>query len=162
MADLAFLLLIFFLIAATIDIDTGLRVQLPNAGGDPPPIRERNLLNVLVSASGTILADGREVSIRSLSEEVFHHVTNKGIHPQYADAPEYAVVSLKTDPGLLYGTYIDVFDAVFSGYQIVHNQVARDEYGYEDYHTYRASLNGRQNQIILQYPIKLSLAEPYN
>ena len=58
LADIAFLLLIFFLVTTTINVDTGIGLTLPpipDENIDPPPIKERNLLNILVNAQGLVL-----------------------------------------------------------------------------------------------------------
>ncbi|WP_251981176.1 ExbD/TolR family protein, partial [Salinibacter ruber] len=60
MADIAFLLLIFFLVTTTINVDTGIGMTLPpklKPEQEPPPVKERNLMNVLVNASGDVLVD---------------------------------------------------------------------------------------------------------
>ena len=59
MADIAFLLLIFFLVTTTIDVDTGIGMVLPPKLEDevePPPVRERNMLKILVNDQGMVLA----------------------------------------------------------------------------------------------------------
>lgn len=158
MADVAFLLLIFFLVAATIDIDSGLRLQLPPSGVDPPPISQRNLLNVLVGDDGVVLIDGREASVDQISGEVARHVTNAGQDPQYSHSPQHAIVSFKAGRAVGYARYIDAIDAIMLGYREVHD-VEAQAVGFADYRTYRAQLAGAPDEIGQRFPIRLSMAE---
>lgn len=161
MADVAFLLLLFFLVAATIDVDSGLRMNLPPSGNDPPPIAERNLLTVLLAQDGTVLIDGREATLEAVRGDVIRHLTNEGASPDYADNPLVAIVSFKTGRGVRYGQYVAGLDAILLGYRAVHDRVAQREFGAADYAAYRAGLApGRPDDISARYPVKLSLAEP--
>lgn len=161
MADVAFLLLLFFLVAATINVESGLRMTLPPLGGHPPLIQERNLLNVFVRPDGAVLVDGRFVTRKTVSTEVVQHLTNEGQSPLYADSPQHAIVSFKTARGVPYGIYIATLDALLLGYRQVHDRFARDTFGSADYAAYRAALAlGQRDAVVGTYPVKLSLAEP--
>lgn len=73
MADIAFLLLIFFLVTTTINVDTGIGMVLPpplDEEVDPPPIRERNQMNILVNAQGLILMDEQPTAITEVREKL--------------------------------------------------------------------------------------------
>ena len=66
MADIAFLLLIFFLVTTTIDVDTGIGMTLPpklEEEVDPPPVKERNMLKILVNAPGQVLLEDKPSSM---------------------------------------------------------------------------------------------------
>ena len=69
MADIAFLLLIFFLVTTTIDMDKGLGLVLP-AEGEEIEINKKNILNCLINSSGNVLLGGDPVEIRNLSRTV--------------------------------------------------------------------------------------------
>ncbi|HEY5565062.1 MAG TPA: biopolymer transporter ExbD [Rhodothermia bacterium] len=87
MADIAFLLLIFFLVTTTIDVDTGILMQLPpplDENQKPPPIKERNMLAILVNAQGDILVENEITRLPEVRREVVRHVTNNGVNPKYS------------------------------------------------------------------------------
>jgi biopolymer transport protein ExbD len=163
MADIAFLLLIFFLVTTTIDVDSGIYMQLPpklDPTVEPPEIQDRNLLTVLVNAQGNVLVEGEFMQINQLRNEVKRHVLNDGRQPSYSDSPDEAIVSFKTERGTKYETYIDVLDEIKAAYLDIRNDYARSLAGV-DYPTYRARLEeGDTDEVSEKYPIKISLAEP--
>ena len=69
MADIAFLLLIFFLVTTTIDMDKGLGMVLP-AEGEELEINKKNILNCLINSTGNVLLGGEGVEIKNLSESI--------------------------------------------------------------------------------------------
>lgn len=163
MADIAFLLLIFFLVTTTINADKGIYMQLPpkvDVTNPPPEINQRNLLNVLVSDDGAVLLDGEVTNISQIRQAVIRHVMNNGRNPDLSVAPDKAVVSFKTRRGLPYEKYIDVLDEIKSAYADIRNQASQEEFG-TDYGTYRTRLGDDDPNVIEEkYPIKISLAEP--
>ena len=163
MADIAFLLLIFFLVTTTIDADKGIYMQLPPKLEDqvePPEINQRNLLNVLVNADGQVLIDNEVTSISQIRDIVKRHITNNGREPQFSVSPDKAVVSFKTKRGLSYDNYIGVLDELKSAYNELRDQAARSQFGMT-YGEYRAGLGEEDTDVIAEeYPVKISLAEP--
>lgn len=162
MADIAFLLLIFFLLVTTIDVDTGIGMTLPpplEEDQTPPEVRERNMLRILVNSVGQVLVEDEPSTVGQIREEVIRHVTNFGEHPNYSESPDQAVVSIKTDRQTPYVRYIDVLDEVWMGYYEIWNNEAR-QMGFPDYRTYRDQLNGRENEIRQRFRAGISIAEP--
>ncbi len=163
MADIAFLLLIFFLVTTTIDADKGIYMQLPPPIEDnnpPPEINQRNLLNVLVSADGQVLIDNEVTNVSAIRDIVKRHILNNGREPNFSVSPDKAVTSFKTKRGLPYETYIAVLDEIKSAYNEVRDEAARQEFGVS-YGEYRARLeDGEEDTIADKYPLKISLAEP--
>jgi biopolymer transport protein ExbD len=159
MADIAFLLLVFFLVVTTINVDTGIGMTLPpplDPEQDPPPIQDRNMLTILVNNNGDILLEDEPANLGMIRDEVVKHVTNNGEDPDYADSPDDAIVSLKTQEATPYRIYIDVLDEVRSGYNDVRDSRARQQFneGYDE-------LNEEQRkQIQEEIPLKISIAEP--
>ncbi len=74
MADIAFLLLIFFLVTTTIDMDKGLGIVLP-AEGEEIEIKKDNILNCLINSSGNVLLGGEPVKTRDLNKEIRRRIT---------------------------------------------------------------------------------------
>ncbi len=161
LADIAFLLLVFFLVVTTIDIDTGIGLVLPpppDPEQPPPEVRERNMLTILMNARGGILINEQRASLQDVQEIVVRHVTNHGEDPNYSESPGQAVVSIKTDRDTEYEPYIAMLDEVIGGYRIIWNEQARN-LGYTDYAAYRR-VEGEPNPIRREYPMNISLAEP--
>jgi len=79
MADIAFLLLIFFLVTTTMDVDTGIPRKLPpilDNIEDPPPIRERNVHIVLINRFNQLAVEGQLAQISNLREEIKEFIKN--------------------------------------------------------------------------------------
>jgi len=163
MADIAFLLLIFFLVTTTINVDACISMQLPpklDANVDPPEIQQRNLLNILVNNTGDVLVDGQFMAISNIRAEVMKHVTNEGRLSNYSDNPDLAIVSFKTERQLPYGTYIDVLDEIRGAYVEIRDSYSQEIRGV-NYATYRGQLGeDDEDEVKTKYPIKISLAEP--
>ncbi len=161
MADIAFLLLIFFLLVTTIDVDTGIGLQLPPApeeNQEPPPIKERNLLNILVNSQGMVLMDEEPTPVNQVKQKVKTFVTNRGEDPELSDSPDKAIVSIKTDRETPYNVYIDMLDEVMGAYAELRNQAAQAQFG----RNYGQLEDDSEQQQSIQdmYPKKISIAEP--
>ncbi len=164
MADIAFLLLIFFLVVTTIDVDTGIGMVLPpppDPGAEPPPIRQRNLMNVLVNAQGMILINEQPASLPEVKQLVMDFVDNqnRAQDPNLSESPRQAIVSIKTDRQTSYEIFIDMLDEVIGAYRQLRNDASLREFGI----TYREYTNrvSREDNIIREmYPQNISLAEP--
>lgn len=174
MADIAFLLLIFFLVTTTINVDTGIGMTLPPKLKDqePPPVKDRNLFKVLVNAQGELLVEEEPASIAQLRKRVKSHVTNYGEDPDLATGPDKAVISIKTDAQTPYDTYIKVLDEVWMAYREIWDQIARtgqtprgESVGlkktYSSYQEYYNTLDpGDDNVIRDAFGAQISIAEP--
>lgn len=164
MADIAFLLLIFFLLVTTIDVDTGIGLQLPPApeeDQEPPPIKERNLLKILVNAQGQVLMGTGEpepTPVSQVKRQIKEFVTNQGQDPNLSDSPDKAIVSIKTQRSAPYNIYIDMLDEVMGAYRELRNQAAQARFGktYEQL----GEDSPEQQEIQDVYPKKISIAEP--
>lgn len=164
MADIAFLLLIFFLVTTTIDVDTGIYMELPpplEEDTPPPEIPDRNILTVLVNAQGDVLIEGEFAQMRDIRPLVKRFITNEGRDPTLSDSPDKGIVSFKTERSATYESYITVLDEIKMGYQEVRDEYARQVSGAPDYATYRERLpEGEEDQVSGKYPLRISIAEP--
>lgn len=161
MADIAFLLLIFFLLVTTIDVDTGIGLQLPPApeeDQEPPPIKERNLLNILVNAQGMVLIDDEPTQVPQVKQKVKDFITNNGQDPNLSDSPDKAIVSIKTSRQTPYKTYINMLDEVMGAYLELRNQASQSQFGVP--YSQLEDDSEEQKQIRDIYPKKISIAEP--
>ena len=99
MADIAFLLLVFFLVTTTIDMDKGLGIILP-AEGQELEINKKNILNCLISSSGNVLLGGEPVEIKNIHRKVKDEIyKNKNL-----------IVSVKAHEKTQYDVYVEVLD----------------------------------------------------
>lgn len=164
MADIGFLLMIFFLVTTTFDTDTGIGMTLPpklQEDQEPPPVLDRNMLKILVNAQGQVLLEDRPSSVANIRAEVKKHILNNGEDPNYSVAPDKAVVSLKTDRQTSYDMYINVLDEIWMAYFELWSAEARNM-GFPGYSEYRAHVeaNNLENEIREKIPAQLSIAEP--
>ena len=164
MADIAFLLLIFFLVTTTIDVDTGIGMVLPPKLEDdviPPPIRERNVLKILVNEAGLVLVEDKPSAVQLIRQEVIKHVLNEGVDPRYAESAGKALISIKTSRETPYSAYVNVLDEVWMAYFEMWDSEAR-RLGYLDYKTYVTAIteSGAENMIRDKIKAAISIAEP--
>ncbi len=98
LADIAFLLLVFFLVCTTIDIDKGLQLVLP--GEDIMPVRNQNISNILINSAGLILVDGDKTAAGDLAKKASEKLLEN---------PEL-IFSVKTSSETTYQIYVTVLD----------------------------------------------------
>ncbi len=160
MADIAFLLLIFFLVVTTIDVDTGIGLVLPPIPDDiePPPILERNMLRILVNAQGMVLLDDEPVSIAEVRQRVKDFVDNPTNDPNLSESPDDAIVSVKTDRQTPYRVYIDMLDELMGAYEELRHEASMAQYGVP--YSALEDDSVQQEQIREMYPKRISIAEP--
>ena len=166
MADIAFLLLVFFLVTTTMDIQAGLNVALPPITDVPPPQtkqKKREVLEVLINASDQLLVEGAPMTIDKLKETTVDHLSNNGRSEKYSTSPKNAIVSLKNDRGTSYDMYVQVYNELTAGYNQVRNDYAEAKYN-KTYTELRESKKEsdklRVKEIQKAIPRKLSEAEP--
>lgn len=99
MADIAFLLLIFFLVTTTIDTDKGLGIVLP-AEGEEILIKKENILNCLINSQGNVLLGGEPFRIKDISKEVRRRIAEN----------DKLIISVKSHEKTKYNDYIAVID----------------------------------------------------
>jgi len=99
LADIAFLLLIFFLVTTTIDVDRGIGLSLP-AKGEETEVRTKNITNLLINAQGEILLDNEIIAINEIARRIEHKIQE---NPNL-------IVSVKTDRETKYDVFVQVLD----------------------------------------------------
>ncbi len=164
MADIAFLLLIFFLVTTTMDIDKGIIVTLPPFVPDQEEIEvklnQRNVLEILVNARDQLLVEGELLDINELKEICMKHVDNNGVDPEFSDSPQEAVVSLQNDKGTSYSRYIEVYNEIRAAYNKLRDNEAKRQYNQSFKDLEAAKDTAKVRAIRRVYPLKLSEAEP--
>tara|TARA_B110000908_G_scaffold21366_1_gene24121 strand:- start:9 stop:560 length:552 start_codon:yes stop_codon:yes gene_type:complete len=163
MADIAFLLLIFFLVTTTMDVDTGIARKLPpmpeeELQEDDSQIHAKNIYVVLINANNQLLVEGELMDISQLRDGAKDFIDNNGRIASSSENPEKAIISLQNDRGTEYMTYIRVQNELAAAYNELRNKAALNKFG-ERY----ADLNKTQKKEIRKmYPQKISEAEPKN
>lgn len=143
MADIAFLLLIFFLVTTTIETDAGLDRMLPPMEPpteDPPIIKEKNIFTVNINRNGQLLVEDELTDIKSLRVKAMAFLDNGGAPsgspeycsycqgkraPESSDNPAKAIISLKNDRETKYSTYITVQNELVGAYNELRNREAQ-------------------------------------
>lgn len=190
MADIAFLLLIFFLVTTTIETDSGINRKLPPMEDqiDPPIIREKNIFTVVVNKYSQILVEEDLTDIKDLRRLAMDFLDNGGgkgeeacdycqgdRNPRSSDNPDKAVISLKNDRETPYKSYIAVQNELVAAYNELRDREFKNRYPnegltyfeadfiYSDPRTtvgQKANLKEKLDVVKKLYPQKLSEAEP--
>ena len=175
MADIAFLLLIFFLMTTTMDIDSGITRKLPaptppNAE-PPPPIKERNVYIVLVNTYDQLFVEREVMDVSQLKQGVKEFITNPSNDPNLSEkrkAEEIeglgmvqiskGVVSLQNDRNTSYAKYIEVQNELVAAFNELRDEYSRQQFGmpFEDLD------EERKKAVKKLYPQSISEAEPRN
>lgn len=173
MADIAFLLLIFFLAATTMDSDTGLMRQLPaipdpNVPQDMNKINDRNILEVKVNKDNLLLVEGQLTEFSQLREIAHNFILNANDSPNmpekeiinisyFGNVPvTKAVISLQNDIGTKYGVYIAVQNELIAARTKLRDDKARQEFGIP----YERLDEDRKGAVDDFYQVPISEAEP--
>jgi len=161
MADIAFLLLIFFLVTTTMDVDTGLVRKLPAMPEvediiDDSQIKSKNIYVVLVNAKDQLLVEEELMDVSQLREGAKEFLDNWGKSDVLSDNPQKAIISLQNDRGTSYEMYIKVQNELSAAYRELRDREAQKKFG-----AYYAELEGEnKKEIRKMYPAKISEAEP--
>ena len=190
MADIAFLLLIFFLVTTTIETDSGLNRKLPPIEDviDPPIIKEKNILPVVINKYNQLLVEEEIVELKDLRSVAMDFLDNGGgkgedacdfcrgkRSPSSSDNPIKAIISLKNDRETAYKVYISVQNELVAAYNELRNREFSRLYPnmqmnfieaqkiYDDPRTStdrKLDLKPKLSVIKEMFPMKLSEAEP--
>jgi len=184
MADISFLLLIFFLVTTSMDVNKGLARRLP-----PPPqtqpnqekldmkIKKRNLMVVKINSQNKLMVNGEVMEVKRLKDEVKKFILNKDNDPNLPEVVEESfdfggnigqlsvrytkdhIISVQNDVDTKYETYLDVQNELVRAY----NEV-RDESAWRYYKVRKFNELSESQQKVIQkiYPQKISEAEPKN
>ena len=187
MADIAFLLLIFFLVTTSIETDAGLNRMLPRINPEPAmPIPQKNILPVSINAAGELLVDNELQDLKNLKELTMAFLDNGGAISSDArycdyclgdrdgsssDSPAEAIVSLMSNRETSYGVYIAVQNELVAAYNELRNREAQRLFGKdftvmealylnpETPGSTKAHLKEKIKRVKDLFPMKLSEAE---
>jgi hypothetical protein len=182
MADIAFLLLIFFLVTTTIETDTGINRKLPpmEDSDEDVIIKQKNIFTVLINGKDQLLVEDELMELKNLRKAAIEFLDNGGgtgedacsyckgkRSPSSSDNPDKAIISLKNERETTYSTYISVQNELVAAYNELRDRRAQELYGisftemqanYDDVNWVgnKEKLKERIEKIKIEYPQKLS------
>ncbi len=170
MADIAFLLLIFFLVTTTLSTDLGIMRKLPPAIETPPQaFKKRNVMEVWINRENALMVRGEPLEIKDLRKTAKEfianpekmdnlpeidniYVDNMGV----VDVSKNHIISLMNDRGTRYSSYIAVQNELAAAY----NEL-RDELSKQAFNQSYSDLDKKSREAIeTVYPMHISEAEP--
>lgn len=146
MADIAFLLLIFFLVTTTIEKDKGLLRSLPpidDSEVEPPIIKQKNLFTVLINRNNQLLVEDEQMELKDLRQAAIDFLDNGGDKnaegescnycqgkrlSDSSDHPDKAIISMKHDRETTYEQYMDVQNELVAAYNFLREREANRMY----------------------------------
>lgn len=193
MADIAFLLLIFFLVTTTMNVDSGISKKLsekPPPDYVPPVIKQKNIFEVNINRNNELFVEGEVMDIKDLKEAAIKFIDNGGgvgkpgedgtpgspcdyckgeRSDSSSDHPNKAIISVQSDRGTEYGTYIEVQNELLKAYTVLRNRLSQERYGmlftelekaYKDSQRTDEELKKKVEDIKSSFPQIISDAEP--
>ncbi len=164
MADIAFLLLIFFLTVTKIDTEKGIKVKLPPWSEEEPPdvdVTDRNAFVVLVNSRDELLVEGERTDITQLKIKAKRFIANFGKDPNLSTSPQAAVISFKGNRGTSYDMYIQVYNELRAAYNELRNELAEEKFG-KPVTEFTEADSLKFEYVKEFYPYRISEAEPTN
>ncbi|WP_159946707.1 ExbD/TolR family protein [Polaribacter septentrionalilitoris] len=151
MADIAFLLLIFFLVTTTMNVDSGVSKKLsekPPPDYVPPVIKEKNIFEVNINRNNELLVEGERMEVKDLKEAAIKFIDNGGgdgkvengvatgpcdycngeRSDKSSDHPNKAIISVQSDRLTEYGTYLTVQNELLRAYAELRNRLSLERY----------------------------------
>ena len=158
MADIAFLLLIFFLVTTSILEDKGIMVRLPpwTEEAEPPDLNPKNLLIVSINSNNELFVRDGRTDISQLQAKAREFILNPRKDPKLSSAPNKALISFKHDRSTSYETYIAVYNELKATYYQIWNEMAEEQYG----HVYEDLPAWAKREIQKIVPMVISESEP--
>ena len=172
MADIAFLLLIFFLVTTTMSVDAGISKKIPQKQENPTDIdiNERNILEVNINKNNELFVDGKTIELKELKQIAINFIDNGGgldinknscnwcngsKNPSSSDHPTKAIIAIKTDRLTTYETYISTLDILNSAYTHLRNKLSVKLYNQNYVSLLDAYKNSNNSDKNIQGKIKL-------
>ena len=171
MADIAFLLLIFFLVTTTKNVDSGVSKKLsekPPADYVPPVIKEKNIFEVNINRNNELLVEGERMDIKDLKEAAIAFIDNGGGEGKVengvasgpcsyckgersessSDHPNKAIISVQSDRLTEYATYLTVQDQLLKAYSSLRNSLSLEKYKIPFVELEEASKDDKNNESL--------------
>lgn len=171
MADIAFLLLIFFLVSTIIETDKGIFVKLPRKDdiNDPITFKDKNILDVIINPNNELLVEDEVIDIPKLTEIALNFIDNGGgtdkdgnacswcrgaKDPASSDHPSKALIAIDANRTADYGTYVKVLDHIHQAYAELRDRYANEVYKMSYKAMVKAEKSNGNDQEIMRDRIK--------
>ncbi len=160
MADIAFTLLIFFLVSTTLATDKGEKVKLPKwiestADQEPTEVSDWNVFAVDVLQDGSLSVEGQPFKYTDLREETVKFLMNNGKNPEYSDSYDAAVVNIRTHPDAPYESYLEAYSNVKGAFSLIRDDYSMRKYG-KRYSEFTESEQEASDDVRNTYKLKLA------
>ncbi|WP_064966666.1 ExbD/TolR family protein [Tenacibaculum ovolyticum] len=151
MADIAFLLLIFFLVTTTMDVDSGIPKKLAErTDAIPPIVKEKNIFQISINRNNQLFVENEGMELKDLKDAAIKFIDNGGgkgnpmpgkdvgVACNYckgakdtssSDHPNKAIIAVESDRGTEFGTYVAVQNELLKAYAELRNKLCQDKYG---------------------------------
>lgn len=189
MADIAFLLLIFFLVTTTMDVDSGIARKLPEKTKveTKVTIKEKNILDIVVNRNNQLLVENANVEVGDIKKLAMDFIDNGGglsapkdgkpgepcdycngaKDPTSSDHPTKAVISLTSSRGTTYGMYITIQNEIEMAYDELRNRLSLKLYNRsysdlkKDYKNDKSeAIKAKLDNLKAKYPQIITEPEP--
>ncbi|WP_422090194.1 ExbD/TolR family protein [Tenacibaculum ovolyticum] len=195
MADIAFLLLIFFLVTTTMDVDSGIPKKLAERqpeNMEKPLVKEKNIFQISINRNNQLFVEDQVMELKDLKDAAIKFIDNGGgvgnpmpgkdkgaacdyckgdKDPSSSDHPNKAIISVESDRGTEFGTYVSVQNELLKAYSELRNRLCQDKYGMSFTELDKAFIAGSRKDDVLRkkvkdikssYPQIISDSEPTN
>jgi len=171
MADIAFLLLIFFLVTTTLDTELGIVKRLPEKTHEIGiEVNEKNVLEININSTNEILIEGKNVvQVENIRQLIIDFIDNgAGIdlngnkctwcngkkNVESSDHPSKAIIKLQSDRNTSYASYITLQNEIIGAYSELRNRLSLSLYG-KSFSSMLTAFNKDKNNSVLLSKIKL-------
>lgn len=170
LADIAFLLIIFFIVSTTMDVDTGIYRVLPQwvDNVEAPEINKRNTFIVLINKNNDLLIAGEPSQVSDINDRLKEFILNPLDKSNLSEKKEeiiegigpikrsQGIVSLQNDRGTDYGAYMQVQNEIVRGFNELRDDFAMQRFGMK-----MSKLSEAQQEAVKKaFPTAISEAEP--
>jgi len=179
MADIAFLLLIFFLVSTTMDTDSGILTKLPPMPEETPDeqvdVKERNIFVVLVNRNDQLLVEGELMDIKDLRVAAKEFIMNPSDDPDLpakeiveveyfgpVEVTKKHVISLQNDRGTSYEMYIAVQNEISAAYNELRDNLSMSKFDVKFENLTGDDNKDKRDAVEDIIPRNISEAEPKN
>lgn len=159
MADIAFTLLIFFLVSTTLATDKGEKVLLPKWNPDNQQeqdieITDRNVLAIDVRQDGSLALEGNDFLYAQLKDETIEFLMNNGRNPEYSDSYDESAVNIRVHPDAPYDSYLEAYSNVKKAFTQIRDEYSLNKYG-KRYDDFTEAEQEASDEVRDTYPLKL-------
>ena len=165
MADIAFLLLIFFLVTTTMEVDSGILRKMSKKQENQPSVflKEKNVLDITINNTDKLLVENIVIHVKDLKKIAIDYIDNGGgldkndtacdwcegkKDPTSSDHPTKAFIAIQSSRNASYGYYISVLDQLIAANTFLRNKLSQKLYN-EPYHIllakYKANHKDKEN-----------------